>query len=179
VTENAVRTQLHELERLGLVTRISRRKSTSKPAVVFGITSEGQVAFSAAYAPVLRDLVSSAVELFPSPKVDELMRKCGERIAADFGEPPTRLPDRIRGAAGILNALGGDAVVQRRNGYFALESRGCPLSAVTVSNPAACRIMESIVHRYVRAPVETCCSIAENPRCCFLITPGPTAKQLA
>lgn len=170
VTPNAVRTQLASLEAVGSVHPISRRRTSSKPAAVYGITPRGQEAFAAAYSPVLRELMKTAERTLPPRQFDALVNETGKQMAAAVGPAPRTTDRRVRQLVATLNALGGAATSRRTGRGFVIESSGCPISAVTADVSAACRILRAMVTAYVERPTTICCvADGRHPRCCFRI----------
>jgi predicted ArsR family transcriptional regulator len=172
LTDNAVRSQLTALERDGLVRQEGVRRGTGagKPAVLYELHPDAETLFSAAYPPVLTALLDALVEELPRERSDELLRNAGRRLAESAGGAARgTLEERVRTAAGILTALGGDVEVVVENGVPTIRGYGCPLSAAVARRPETCRAVETLVSAVAGAPARECCDHGERPRCCFRV----------
>ena len=169
LTANAVRNQLVKLEESNLVARVGRRPGISKPALVYAITLEGQVQFSTIYVPVLTQFLRTAEEQCSAEELFGFMTETGKALAKRYPKPTGTLRARTNTAARLIKTLGGIPEVRARDGTVVIQSLGCPLSALTSENAAACRILEGLVTEYVGAQAHTCCVRQPVPRCCFQI----------
>src|SRR6266513_2717680 len=76
--------------------------------------------------------------------------------------------DRIKAALDLLNDLGGSAKFDESEGKQFIHGRnGCPLAAVTATQPEACLIVESLLSKTIGIRAKKCCEYGEVPRCCF------------
>ena len=57
LTRTAVRSQLATLERDGLIEHRGSRRGASKPARMYGVTTQAELLFSRAYVPILTGLL--------------------------------------------------------------------------------------------------------------------------
>lgn len=172
LTDNAVRSQLTSLERDGLVRQdgVRRGSGAGKPAVLYALHPDAEALFSAAYPPVLTALLDAMVEELPRARTDALLRSVGQRLAAGAGgEARGSLKERVRTAAGILTALGGEVDVVVEKGVQTIRGHGCPLSATVSRRPETCRAIETLLSEVVGASVRECCDHGERPRCCFKV----------
>lgn len=105
------------------------------------------------------------------------MQGVGRRLAAEAGRPPTGdLAARVGAAAALLDALGGGAEVERKEGALVIRGcAGCPLSAATAHRPELCRAVEALLTEFIGAPVRECCDRGERPRCHFEVPDVPAA----
>jgi len=177
LTANAVRNQLAKLQEINLVARAGTRPGTSKPSNVYAITLEGQVQFSTIYVPVLTQFLRTAEEECTRKDLVKFMTSAGRELGKRYPKPSGDLKARASAGARLLKKLGGLPQVRSRNGSFVIESLGCPLSALTVENPAACRIIEGLVSEYVGARARTCCVRDPAPRCCFALEKKPARTR--
>ena len=173
LTANAVRNQLVKLEASNLVARVGQRPGISKPALVYAITLEGQVQFSTIYLPVLTQFLRTAEEECSHEELSGFMAETGKALARRYAKPTGTLRTRSNAAARLIKTLGGIPEVRSRDGTVVIESLGCPLSALTSENAAACQILEGLVTEYVGAQAHTCCVRHPVPRCCFQIESDP------
>lgn len=172
LSDNAVRNHLATLER-DLVIRqagVRRGGGAGKPAVLFELHPDAELLFSRAYSPVLTAVIEALVNNCSSDQTDELLRDVGRRLARQLGGPAAgTLENRVRTAAAVLIALGGDAEVTREDGTLRIRASGCPLSATVSRRPELCRAVETLIAEVTGTKAETCCSHGERPRCCFAI----------
>jgi predicted ArsR family transcriptional regulator len=106
-----------------------------------------------------------------------VLRDTGRRLARQAGGRATgSLENRVRAAAAVLTALGGDVDVTRGEGEEGLHIRGsgCPLSATVSKQPELCRAVETLVAEVTGANTRSCCEHGERPRCCFAINDEQT-----
>ena len=173
LTANAVRSQLSVMERDGLVRRAGERRGATRPAYVFELTSEVEQLLSGAYIPLVTHLLRVLAKGSRPEQVKKIMRLAGKSLAGDLAvsaQGSTTLESRVKAANEILKGqLGAVTTVARRNGGFVIRGVACPLAAITNKHPAACLVIESLLHEIVRAPVRECCDRTARPRCCFEI----------
>jgi predicted ArsR family transcriptional regulator len=172
LSDNAVRNHLSTLERDLLIqqTGVRRSPGAGKPALVYELHPDAEPLFSKAYPPVLATLVETVVSTCPPDQSEQLLRELGHRLAAQVGGQPTGdLEHRVRTAAAVLIALGGDAEVSRTDRGLSIRGSGCPLSAAVSRQPALCRAVETLVAEISGAGARTKCEHGERPRCCFEI----------
>jgi predicted ArsR family transcriptional regulator len=167
ITGNAVRNQLGKLEAENLVTRAGARPGTSKPSTLYAITVEGQIHFSTLYLPVLTQFLRVAEGKCSGTQLESFMTETGKSLAKRYPRPTGAVRLRANAAARLLKSFGGIAEVRTRDGTLVIQSLSCPLAALTSEHPAACNILEGFLTHYVGAPVKSCCSLGEEPRCCF------------
>jgi predicted ArsR family transcriptional regulator len=166
---NAVRPQLATLERDGMVQRGEMRRGTSKPARTYILTSEAELLFSRAYAPVLTQLLHVLDERLDPGEFDGLMRDVGRRLMADRPRPSGDLRQRAEAATALLGELGSIARVEEHDDKLIIRGYGCPLAAATQRHPEACNTVESLLSEFAGIPVVKCCDTADRLRCCFEI----------
>ena len=169
ITPNAVRNQLSKLQAANLVVRTGTRPGVSKPSTVYAITLEGQTQFSTIYLPVLTQFFR-VTEAKSSPRqLNSFMTQTGGQLANRYPRPTGDLKTRVHSAARLLKSIGGIPEVRTRNGTLVIKSLGCPLSALTSENEAACKVIEGLISAHIGAPARTCCFRESDPRCCFEI----------
>jgi DeoR family transcriptional regulator, suf operon transcriptional repressor len=169
VTPNAVRNQLAKLQESNLVVQAGTRPGVSKPSSIYAITLEGQAQFSTIYLPVLTQFFRVGEEKCSPQQLDAFMTETGRQLAGRFPRPAGDLKTRVRSAARLLKSIGGIPEVRTRNGSIVIQSLGCPLSALTSENKAACKVIEGLISAHIGAPARTCCVREPDPRCCFEI----------
>jgi predicted ArsR family transcriptional regulator len=166
---SAIRPQLALLERDGLVERTGVKRGPSKPARIYALSPEADLLYSHAYIPVLTELLHVVAARLAPEEFDGLMREVGRRLMADRPRPTGDARQRAEAASELLNALGGLARVEGRNGDLMIRSDGCPLAAATQRYPEACNAVESLLREFTGLPVTKCCDREERLRCCFEI----------
>jgi predicted ArsR family transcriptional regulator len=167
LTPNAVRNQVRKLVAAGLVTVGGRRRGVSKPSVLYAITLEGQIQFSTLYLPVLSQFLRVAEGQCSGKQLGTFMSETGRALGKRYPKPSGTTKQRVESAAKLLGNFGGLPIVQRRNGSLTIRSSSCPLSALTSEHPAACKILQGLLHEYIGAPARICCIHGEDPQCCF------------
>jgi predicted ArsR family transcriptional regulator len=173
LTTNGVRFHLVSLETEGLVETAGSRKpkGRGKPAVLYGVTAQADLAFSKAYAPVLEAVLGELRRSVPNDQVIPFLRRVGDRLVPEK-ESAKPLSRRVNAASDALNSLGGVTTVARTPSGYEIRGSACPLGAVVANEPCACTVVESLLRRIVGAPVNEHCNRAGRPRCCFEI-PAP------
>lgn len=167
LTGNAIRNQLRKLQADNLVIRSGTREGISKPSILYAITLEGQIEFSTLYLPVLTQFLRVAEGQCSNAQLAAFMSATGKSLAARYPKPGGTLRERARGAARLLKSFGGVAEVRTRDGELIIRSLACPLAALTSEHPAACNVLEGLLADYIGASVKSCCSLTDEPRCCF------------
>lgn len=172
-TDNSVRSHLATLERDGLVRVEGTRRSpgAGKPAVLYGLDPDADVALSKAYPPVLVALVNVLLETLPPHASEALLREVGHRLASSAGgEARGSREQRVQAAAAALVSLGGDVDVVRTADALTIQGYGCPLASAVSSRPEVCTAVEAFVADVTGQPTQQCCEHGERPRCRFIIS---------
>lgn len=170
LTNNGVRAHLATLERDGLARQggsVRRGGGGGKPAYIYELTSEARELFPRAYEPVLGGLLEVLVDHFGYEELERLLREAGARMASGRAVPSGGIRERLGAAVGVLDALGGFAEIEEREGAFIIRSYGCPLSAVVSEQPQACDLVETFITKLAGVRVRERCERGENPRCRF------------
>lgn len=180
ISPQAVRDQLRVLEGRGWVEVGSLRRDTGgKPAREYVLSSAGEESFEKPYPEVLRYLVTELQDRLGDRRKRELLEAVGRRIGADLSRggvreatlpealDPDRLRERLEAAVGVLNELGGAAMVEETEDGLAIQSHGCPLSGLVRRDPDACLLAEALVETISGVRVRETCDRSERPRCRF------------
>lgn len=170
VTDNAIRPHLVSLERDRLIRQagVRRAETAGKPAVLYELDPEAEPLLSRAYAPVLGALLEVIGDELDARTAKRVLRETGKRLAAaSGGAAGGDLQARARAAAAVLTALGGEVVVERKQGTFTLRGAACPLASAVSRNPQVCHAVESLVGEISGAEARECCDRSQRPRCCF------------
>ena len=171
LTDNAVRAQLSALERDGMIQESGRRRSKSKPALVYTLTPAAEELFPKAYAPVLRRLLEELTERMQASEVEAVLRSTGRRLAAQWPLARGELHARVEAAVSVLTALGGLAELERRDGSYLIQGYSCPLAALVLGHPEVCHLAESLLTELTGLPVQKRCNVGETAQCRFVV-PG-------
>ena len=181
VTDNAVRFHLDALEREGTVRKegVRRKGMVGQPAMLYSLTSEGEQAFSRAYAPVLIACLAELRDQLPGAQLLNFLKRVGRRLSAPGERAKGSLAARVTTAAGLLNALGGVTSVEKSDEGFRIVGKACPLSRAVEADPCVCAAVTSLVAEVVGADVTERCDRSGRPKCCFEITPESRTRTTA
>lgn len=171
LSDNAIRAHMATLERDGLVRQqgVRRGPGAGKPAVVYALSDEGDVQQSRAYAPVLAALLLELSNTHSSEEVEALLGAVGKRLAASAPRSTGDREARVRSAVELLNALGGDAVLEKTKRGYLIRGCGCPLSSAVTQHPGTCEAIRSLLTDITGAEVVERCDRSGRPRCCFTV----------
>ncbi len=170
LTRTAVQAQLATLQRDDLIEQKGTRRGASKPARMYGVTMQAELLFSRAYIPILTELLHVLAQRMSAPEFDAIMHEVGRRaMAGRVAAPRGQLGERVITASRLLNDLGGLSEVDEEDGFYIIQSHGCPLAAATAEHPEACNALESILSEFVGSRVTKCCDRYNRERCCFEI----------
>lgn len=172
LTRTAVRAQLATLQHDQLVEQRGSRRGTSKPARLYGVTTQAELLFSRAYVPILTQLLHVLARHMSPAEFDSVMREVGRAVVAGRSVPRGPLRDRVSSASSLLNDLGGLTEVVEEDGLYVIRSHGCPLAAATAGHPEACNAIESLLSEFVGTRVTKCCDRYARERCCFEVPRG-------
>jgi predicted ArsR family transcriptional regulator len=172
LTDNAVRFHLATFESAGTVRKqgVLKRQGAGKPADLFALTPDAAESFSRAYAPVLAACVAELRETMSISQLTAFLRRVGKRLAAGFRASHGSLPNRVAGAAELLNALGGVTTVEKSGSTFHIIGRACPLSSAVEADHCVCAAVTAMVAEVVDADVTERCDRSGRPRCHFEIS---------
>jgi predicted ArsR family transcriptional regulator len=172
LTDNAVRFHLATLESAGTVRKdgVLRKQGAGKPADLYALTPDAEESFSRAYAPVLAACVAELREMMSTPQLIAFLKRVGKRLAGGLPIPRGSLPNRVAGAAEILNALGGVTSVEKSGNTFHIIGRACPLSRAVDADHCVCAAVTALVAEVVDADVAERCDRSGRPRCHFEIS---------
>jgi predicted ArsR family transcriptional regulator len=174
LTDNAVRAHLTTLERDGLVQAVGTTRSSRKPNVTYGLTTEADHLFPKAYGVVLGQLLEVMGDRMSGDELDAMLRELGHRLAADHMPDGTvsGLDARAIHAVGVLSEIGGMAEIVEeagQTGNLVIRGFSCPLREAVEARPEACAIAETLLTDLIGAPVHECCAKTGDPRCCFKV----------
>jgi predicted ArsR family transcriptional regulator len=176
VTPSAIRAQMTNMERDGVVTRAGKRPGTTRPSHIYELTPPIEQLLSKAYVPLLSQLVDIFAEVLPAQQVETLFRTTGKALAKELSREKRiagGLKSRVAAASGLMNEHLGALTRVEGNGAIVIRGVSCPLAALTGKHRAVCLAVESFVSEIVRVPVRECCDRKGRPRCCFEVENRP------
>jgi predicted ArsR family transcriptional regulator len=172
VSRSAVRVQLTAMERDGVVFRAGKKRGTTRPSYLFGLTPESEQLLSTAYVPFLTALVGVLDESLAAEQLQSVLRGAGRRLAKELSRG-SRLKGDLRSrvvmASELLNTQLGALTRVESNGHYWIRSSGCPLAALTARCPSVCLAISAMLGEVIGAPVRECCERDGQPRCRFEI----------
>jgi predicted ArsR family transcriptional regulator len=170
LSDNAVRTQLHTLERDGLVAYEGTRRGPGKPAHLYRLAPDAERVFPKSYAAVLDNLLQVLGERLPPEALEATLDEVGQRLAATVppltGSTEARIPGVIAAFAGI----GGLAELETSGACLAIQGYDCPLSRAVLGYPGACRVLQAMLETVLEQPVTEECDKGDPPRCRFVLS---------
>jgi predicted ArsR family transcriptional regulator len=171
LTDNAVRAHLLRLQRDGLVRQAGIRPGFRKPEAVYEITTDAERLFAKAYAPVLATLIATLEAKLDARDLDAYLEEVGRRLAAPHLALMSGLSfdERAANALKILEALGGLAAVEERDGQVYVRGFGCPLAEVVSVHPKLCLVAQALVGELLGRDVREQCQRGDRPKCSFSI----------
>lgn len=172
LTRTAVRAQLAALVRDGIVEERGLQRGPSKPARIYGISTEAELQLSRLYVPLLTQLLHVLADRLSGAEFDAIMREVGRGLMTSQPIPRGPLKQRVLAASALLNDLGGMTEVDDEVGHFVIRGHGCPLAAATAQYPEACNALESLLSEFVGQRVRKCCEQYQRERCCFKVATG-------
>ena len=166
LTDNAVRANLLSLERDGLIRQSGLQRGTRKPHFAYELTSEAESLFPKAYDTLLNQLIAVLKERLTPKVLKEVLRDVGRSLA---GNPATGSSLENRAGKGLmaLEAIGGSARIEKKEGKLFIRSASCPLATAVAEHPEVCQLAESLLSRIIGARVRERCDREGAPRCTF------------
>ena len=184
LTDNAVRVHLAALERDGLAQQRGVRRSgcSGKPAYEYVLTAEAEHIFPRPYAQALRELLDILSARMPAEALTTAAREVGHRMALQLpAAAKTDAHSRAEAVTRTLNALGGLAELELRDGRYIITGYSCPLAAAVPGHPEICALTETLVSDVAGTPVcaQCVCEGEQQPRCHFEIACDASADTRA
>jgi predicted ArsR family transcriptional regulator len=169
LTDNAVRAHLLSLERDGLIKQSGIQRGTRKPHFAYGLTDEAEQLFPKAYDALLNQLIAVLKGRLTPTALEEVLREVGRSLAAGQAASQKNgdLDSRIGRAVAALEAIGGDARVEKDNERLVIRSESCPLATAVSEHPEVCRLAETLLSEIIGADVREKCDREGTPRCRF------------
>jgi len=179
LTHNAVRAHLSGLQSDGIIRNAGLRPGGTRPSVVYELVPRADSLFSTAYIPFVAQLLKVLGERMSQAELDEMMRRVGIGLAAEWPRLNGDLAERVNAASALLQELGSLTEIEPTNDGFILRAHGCMLGEAVHGRPEVCRAVESLLAQLAQARARQCCQHGEHPRCCFEIAPHPSSRRSA
>ncbi len=171
LTNNAVRSHLHSLQRQGLVLGSGFRAGTRKPHAAYALSAKARRAFFEGCEPLLSQLISVLSRQLSKDQFETALRDSGRRMAQACPSKPrtSSLRQRIRLAIAALQNLGGQAVAEHHHGKTVIRGTACPWAVLVADHPEVCLAAEALLAEMIEVPVSQQCSRGDTPQCVFRI----------
>ncbi len=176
LTDNAVRAQLANLERDGLVRAAGQQRGRRKPNVLYALGEAAEQLFPRPYDVVLNTLLHVLQAELPAGGKRRLLRTAGHRLARTLRAriTGTTVGQRAAATVAVLNELGGLAELAVEAGQPVIRGRQCPFGALVPEHEELCAMAETLVGDLIGVRVHEECDKGAHPQCRFrLVTTAP------
>jgi predicted ArsR family transcriptional regulator len=172
VTANAVRMHLDGLMREGAVRQagVLRSGTAGKPAAIYELSPDAEVARSRAYAPILTSLLATLAEKLSPRDLEAQLRASGRRLGRSQPHADGALTERAAAASALLNHLGAVTTIEEAGGAVILHGIACPLALAVGAEPKVCAAVEELVSTVTGAATRQQCKHQPRPACSFVLT---------
>lgn len=168
LTDNAVRAHLLSLERDGLIRQRGVQRGTRKPHFAYELTDEAEKLFPNAYDALLNQLIAVLKGRLTPKALKEILREVGRSLAGNQASGGD-LESRVGKGLMALEAIGGSARVEKKEGKLFIRSESCPLAIAVTEHPEVCQLAESLLSEVIGARVREQCDREGSPQCAFEI----------
>ncbi len=169
VSDNAIRSHLHSLERDGLVTHEGVRRGIGKPAWLYRLSPEADRIFPKPYATALETLLQILSERLPSEDIDALLTEVGQRMAGSTPRLSGPTEARMPAVIDTISEIGGLAELDAGHDCVLIRGYDCPLAKAVQRYPDTCRVVQSLLEAMLEQPVVQQCDHGDLPRCRFMV----------
>jgi DeoR family suf operon transcriptional repressor len=172
VTATAVRQQIAGLLADGHIQQESARAGRGRPKHVYSLTPKGRSLFPHHYDEFTNSLLREILLSEGPAKVQELLGRMGQRMAAQYETQLTGLSSNERATklTELLNAKGILAEVKFGPDGIVFHEYSCPYYELARENRAICDMEEDMIASAVRQPVElVSCTLDGHHGCQFRI----------
>ncbi len=175
LSTSAVRQQLILLERDGLVTGYSVRRSKTKPIVEYKLTPAADKYFPQFYDrmlnAVLREVRSTGGDAAVEAIFASMGRRQSERLKERVGDRP--VDERVVALTDLLQESGVEVEAEATSTGFRISERNCPFSMTVAEHPEICGLIHSVMQETLAPQVLQTDSLATGgAECRFEITAG-------
>ena len=172
VTATAVRQQIVGLLADGYIQQEVVRAGRGRPRHVYSLTPKGRSLFPHHYDEFTNSLLRELLISEGSGKVQELLGRMGQRMAAQYEGQLAGLssPERASKLTELLNAKGILAEVKFEPHGIVFHEYTCPYYELARENRAICDMEEDMIAYAVKQPVElVSCTLDGHLGCQFRI----------
>jgi len=172
VTATAVRQQITGLLADGYIVQEIERTGRGRPKHVYSLTPKGRALFPHHYNEFTNSLLREILFSEGPAKVQELLGRMGQRMAAQYESQLAGLSSNERATklTELLNAKGILAEVKFEPDGILFHEYSCPYYELARENRAICDMEEDMIAQAVRQPVElVSCTLDGHHGCQFRI----------
>ena len=172
VTATAVRQQIAGLLADGYIAQQTERLGRGRPKQVYTLTPKGRSLFPHHYDEFTNSLLREILLSEGPAKVQELLGRMGQRMAAQYERQLVGLSSGERAAklTELLNAKGILAEVKFESDGIVFHEYNCPYYELARENRAICDMEEGMIAQVVQQNVElVACSLDGHHGCRFKI----------
>ena len=176
ITKNAVRAQLFQLEKQGLVGARGEERTSRRPSALYGLMPGAEARFSRAYPAAFSGLIRVLSRKLPPKEFEQAMRELGRGMAdrrSRLGEEPE---DRIEAARSRLESLGSMTELHQVGNRYILSTDSCPIGEAVEADGRCCISMAAMIEEITGLPVTRRCE-HDDARCRFEIGAAPSGKR--
>ncbi|RKQ29600.1 helix-turn-helix transcriptional regulator [Oceanobacillus halophilus] len=141
ISEVAVRKHLHELEKQGLLKKISHKQNIGRPYLTYELTEKGHSTFPNQYQSLPVELLKDLEELQGEQAVYDLLEKRMQREKAYFESnfESSGLEEKINQVAQIQNENGYMVEIEKtEQGDYEIRNYNCPISNIASTYHQVC-----------------------------------------
>jgi DeoR family transcriptional regulator, suf operon transcriptional repressor len=174
VTATAVRQQIASLFADGYIQQEVERAGRGRPRHVYSLTPKGRSLFPHHYDEFTNSLLREILISEGPGKVQELLGRMGQRMAAQYEGQLAGLssPERATKLTELLNAKGIMAELTFEPDGIVFHEYTCPYYELARENRAICDMEEDMIAYAIRQPVElVSCTLDGHHGCQFKIEP--------
>ena len=174
VTATAVRQQISGLLADGYIQQELERAGRGRPKHVYSLTPRGRSFFPHHYDEFTNSLLREILISEGPGKVQELLGRMGQRMAAQYEGQLAGLssPERATKLTELLNAKGIMAELTFEPDGIVFHEYTCPYYELARENRAICGMEEDMIAHAVKQPVElVSCTLDGHLGCQFKIEP--------
>jgi len=175
MTPTGVRQHLTQLSRDGLVSALAARGQVGRPALVYGLTPQGESRFPANYAMLVNLLLEEVRTMAGSDALQRLLRRVSGRMAERYSErvQGKSVAHRVDAAAAVLREQGSDIEVSAEGSEYFIRQCTCPYPEVARQHSAVCALEVDFVQRMTGADARLVASLLRgDPACLYRIRPA-------
>ena len=179
VTATAVRQQIASLFADGYIQQEVERSGRGRPKHVYSLTPKGRSLFPHHYDEFTNSLLREILISEGPDKVQELLGRMGQRMAAQYEGQLAGLssPERATKLTELLNAKGIMAELTFEPDGIVFHEYTCPYYELARENRAICDMEEDMIAHAVKQPVAlVSCTLDGHHGCQFKIEAIPSKK---